>query len=226
MRHFSVFTAPYYSFFSRALFADVGRRWGAKTFAYLLLLLALSWIPFMFDMRSAWSAFLSDVAPALIRQIPPISIESGRVSADVEQPHFIRTSGSDKVVAIIDTTGQTRSLDGTSATLLLTDSQLITKTSNTQTRTYDLSGIKTFSLDGPTIEKWLPVFGTWGIILLYPVSVIGNPSQRKPGQLAGFQGLLRALTFQGLIGVRCLSLLLIATPRPCHLRDDRSSQHS
>ena len=174
MRQFSVFTAPYYSFFSRKLYSDVGRRWGAKTFAYLLLLLALSWIPFMLGVQSAWVLFLRDDAPALVQQIPPITIENGRVSVDTDQPHFMRTTGTDEVFAIIDTTGQITSLDDTSAKLLLTGSQFIAEKSETEIRVYDLSGVQQFYLDGPRVEKWLRLFGTWGVILLYPVVVTGS----------------------------------------------------
>lgn len=173
MRQFSIFTAPYYCFFSRALFVDVGRRWRAGTFGYLLLLLALANVPFMLELRTGWAKFLRDEAPTLIAQIPPITIENGRVDADVEQPHFIRT-WCDDVIAIIDTTGQVRSLDGTSATFLLTESQLISKKSERETRVYDLSTIHQFYVDGPTAERWLRVFGKWQVILLYPIVVVGS----------------------------------------------------
>jgi len=174
MKQFSIFAAPFYSFFSRELFVDVGRRWGAKTFVYLLLVLALSWIPMMISMRSAWTEFLSGDAPAVTEQIPPITIENGHVSADVEQPHFIRTSEPDEVFAIIDTTGEITSLDGTTARMLLTESHLIARKNDNETRVYDLSAVQQFELDGPKVENWLRLFGTWGLILLYPLLVVGS----------------------------------------------------
>lgn len=173
MSHFSVFTAPYYSFFSRALFVDVGRRWGAKTFGYLVLVLALMWIPFMLGVRSQWSDFLNDEVPALTQQIPPITIDNGLVIADVEQPHFIRIP-ENEVFAIIDTTGHFTSLEGTSAKLLLTDTRFFGKKSDTETRILDLSAVQNFYLDGPLVEKWMRLLGTWGVVLLYPVLVIGS----------------------------------------------------
>ena len=174
MRHFSLFSALYYSFFSRSLFADVGRSWGAKAFVYLLLLVALSWIPFMFGVVRGWSAFLENEAPEIIEQIPPITIKNGQVTADVEQPHLVKTSEPDEVFAIIDTTGQIKSLEGTSALLLLTDSQLIARKNDAETRAYDLSAVQDFYMDGPEAEKWLRLFGTWGLVFLYPAAVLGS----------------------------------------------------
>jgi hypothetical protein len=174
MKQFSFWTAGYYSFFSRRFFADVTSRWGAETFVYLLFLLAVLWIPFMFTARSAWVTFLDEDAPSLVQQIPPITIDNGRVTADVEQPHFIRNSEDGEILAIVDTTGEFTSLEGTSARLLLTDSQLFVSKSNAETRLYDLSSVQDFYLDGPKVENWLRLLGTWGLVLLYPAAVLGS----------------------------------------------------
>ena len=86
MRQFSVLVTPFYSFFSRALFRDVGTHWRGIAFAYLLFLLAVCWIPFSVGVYFQWSAFVVAEAPAITEQIPAITIEKGGVFEDVDQP--------------------------------------------------------------------------------------------------------------------------------------------
>lgn len=206
MREFSVLTAPFYAFFSRSLYADVAHRWRGATFAYLLLLLALCWLPFMVSFSFGLLRVVSD--DALIEQIPPISIERGRVSADVEQPYRIRYSrGSFEFYAIIDTTGEVTSLDDTSANILLTSFELFVKRNETETRVYDLSGVRHFYVDGPTAERWLRRFATWGAVLIYPLFVGGSYVYR----------LLQAL-FYSLIGLLIAKVLERPLSYPAILR--------
>lgn len=174
MRKFSIFSAPFYAFFSRDLYQDVGDHWRAVCFGYLFYLLAIAWIPILIGMVFSWSDFLDNDAPAITQQIPPITIENGRVLADVDQPYFIRSTESDEVFAIIDTTGQINALDDTSAVVLLTGSELISKKSDTETRVYDLSDVEYFYMDQPTLDWWLELSRMWGPIIIYPFMVAGS----------------------------------------------------
>ena len=178
MRQFSVFVTPFYSFFSRALFRDVGTHWRGSAFAYLLFLLAVCWIPFSVGVYFQWSAFVVDEAPAITEQIPAITIENGRVFADVDQPYFIRTTEPDEVFAIIDTTGQIDSLDERSARFLLTASEVMIKKNEAETRVYDLSSVQEFYMDGPKAQRWLGLAGRWALVLLYPAAVVGSYGYR------------------------------------------------
>lgn len=174
MKPVPIFLAPIYSIGSRAFYQEVGRHWKARSFIYLLVLLAVSWIPAMIDLHSRLSTFLAEEAPEVIRQIPAITIDDGRVVADVDQPYFILTTDPNEVFAIIDTTGEVVSLDGTTARLLLTESTLIARENDTETQVHDLSNIQHFSLDAYTVERWLKLIGTWGLILFYPFAVLGS----------------------------------------------------
>lgn len=174
MRQFSVFMAPLYAFFSRALFRDVGSHWRRVSFVYLLLLLAVCWIPVVAGLHLKFSEFLDNTASHIIQQIPAITIKNGRVSTDVDQPYFIHMEQPEQVIAIIDTTGQITSLEGSSAVLLITESQVIERKSDWETRVHNLHEVPQFYLDGPMVQRWLRLFGTWGIPLLYPVGLAGS----------------------------------------------------
>lgn len=45
MKNYSVFHPLYLSFFSKSLYQDVAKNWKGTGLAYLLLLLALAWVP-------------------------------------------------------------------------------------------------------------------------------------------------------------------------------------
>ncbi len=178
MKRYSILLAPMFSFFSPGLYRDVGARWRVKAFACLLLVLAVSWVPTMVEMSSGWRAFVADTLPEVVTQIPPITIRNGRVTADVEQPYFIHRPETDEPFAIIDTTGQFESLEGTPARLLLTENKLIVEKNTGETRIYPLGAVQEFYIDGAKAEGWIRTFGTWGLLVLYPIMVSGSFAYR------------------------------------------------
>jgi hypothetical protein len=109
-----------------------------------------------------------DNGEALIRQIPAITITKGVASADVETPYFIKDPKSGKVLAIIDFTGQYTSPESTSAVVLLTRHELISKQSGGETRAYSLSGVDSFHIDQARLRRWIQLFLTWFVVFIAP----------------------------------------------------------
>ena len=168
MRKFGLLHPLVLAFYSPPLYQDVARNWRGITFLYLLLVLALSWLPGMFSMQKGLSGFVTKDAPEGLKQFPRISIINGEVTTDVETPYSIKDPESGKTFIIIDLTGEFTSLEGTEAKMLLTRNQLIAQKSTMETRTYDLSGIKEFTIDRTRIEGWLQLARTWLVTLLFP----------------------------------------------------------
>ena len=115
MRRYSIFHAPFLAFFSSDFYTDVGLHWKGTGFSYLLLLLTICQIPATIKFQLSVADYIQHKAPALISQIPECRIINGDASCDVVQPFQIIDPGSRKVLALIDTTGKTLSLDGTEA---------------------------------------------------------------------------------------------------------------
>lgn len=61
----------------------------------------------------------------LLHQIPKMQLHNGEITTDAEQPYSITDPVSKYDVAIIDTTGKYKTLDGTDATLLITKNSVI-----------------------------------------------------------------------------------------------------
>ena len=173
MKRYSIFHPLVLSFFSGSLYRDVGQRWRGTGLAYLLLVLALFWIPTVIKMQSGLAQFVDHDSAKLTQQIPAITISRGKVSTDVATPYFIKDPDTGANLMIIDTTGEYQNLDETPARILLTKTKLIAR-SERDVRTYDLSGVKSFEVDRTKVEGWLATSKTWLPLALFPILVIGT----------------------------------------------------
>lgn len=172
MKRYSTLHPLLLSFFSKSLYRDVCVNWKGVSFIYLLLLLALSWIPIMVKMHTRVSDFLNQEAPKIVKQVPVITIFKGEVSIDEQMPYFINDPDDDKPFIIIDTTGRIVSLESTDARILLTKSNLIMRKNATETRIFDLSQIDDLVIDRTRIYNWLETLKKWVAIFLYPFVLI------------------------------------------------------
>ena len=220
MRKFGLFHPLVLSFYSQPLYADVARNWRGITFLYLLLVLALCWVPGMVKMQTGLSKFIKKDAPALVQQIPRVSIINGEVSTDVETPYYINDPDSGKTLMILDLTGEFTSLEGTGAKMLLTRNQLIAEKSAIETRTYDLSGIKNFSIDRATIEGWLQLARSWLVPLLFPIILLFSYCYRLFQALVyGLIGLIIAQVLHVPLGLMASVRLAIIAITPVLILD-------
>lgn len=215
MRKHNLLQPLFLSFYSKSLYQDVGRRWSSTTFLYLLLLLALVWIPSMFKLQQELGRWIQQEAPALVSQIPTITITNGEVSTDVETPYFIREPEKDTVLAIIDLTGEYTSLDDSDARVLLTKDTFFMKKDERETRTYDLSGIEKFAVDENRVAGWLELLATWLPVLLYPFAVLFSFLYRiVQALLYAAIGLLFAKALKASLGYAALLRLAVVSITP------------
>ncbi len=174
MRRYSIFHVPALSFFSKELYIDVGQNWKGVNFLYLLLLLAVCLIPRTINLHRGISNFVNNEAPAIVNQVPEITITDGQVSIKETQPYYIKDPDSDELLAIIDTTGQIESIEDTDAFCLLTGNKVIIKKSKFENRTYDLSNVKAFAVDSERITGWLHIGRKFLAVVLYPFALLSS----------------------------------------------------
>lgn len=125
-------------------------------------------------LHKSLSDFIVHEAPALIEQVPTITIENGEVHIDEPQPYYIKVPDGNDTLAIIDTTGEIQSLQDTEAFALLTKTQLIHRQNKLEYRTYDLSQVKEFVLDKEQIMGWLNIIKKLLIPALFPCILLGS----------------------------------------------------
>jgi len=168
MKQYSYIHSLYYSFYSKSFYQHVARNWKGLRLSYLLFILCLFWVPEISRMHSELSEFISAEAPKYVKQVPLITISQGKVSIKEQSPYIINTPEKNTPFAIIDTSGQTTSLDKSSALVLLTKSQLIVKNSSSESRTFGLEGIDHLIVDQRKLYEWLETFDTIFPVILFP----------------------------------------------------------
>ena len=170
MKQYGYINSLFYSFYSKSFYQHVARNWKGLRLGYLLFILCLFWVPEISRMHSEVSEFLSAEAPKYVKQVPVITISQGKASINEQTPYIINMPGENTPVAIIDTSGQTTSLDKSSALVLLTQSQLIIKNSSAgnTSRTIDLKEIDHLIIDRKALYEWLETFDTIFPVLLFP----------------------------------------------------------
>ena len=161
---------PYYlSFYHKPFYRDVVRHWRGLAFVHLLILLALTGAVFMLHFKALATIFVDEEAPAILSQIPPITIERGAVQTNVAQPYRIYRTGGSRLFAVIDTTGEITSLRQTDAMLLLTRSKLMARIGSGDSRIIDLQPIEKLELTRGDIARWLQTSLRWAPVVLFPL---------------------------------------------------------
>ncbi len=175
----SIFAPLYHSFSSKALYRDVAANWRGKAFVYLLILLALTWLPGMYGFYTSFNAFLADEGSEFFAQVPPVTIEDGVLSIDAEEPYVLRGGpNGDQDIVIFDTTGVITSLEGQDAGVLVTASDVTVRQGPDQVQTFSLSEVVALSIDGETLEQWATSAGPWIPIVAYPFALVWSYAYR------------------------------------------------
>lgn len=171
IQRYSIVHPLYLSFFSKSLYQDVARNWKGLCLTYLLALLALSVIPGVMRIRSNLINFFNTEAPGYVKQMPTITVKDGKVSISKPQPYYIKDEKTDKPVMIIDTTGKVTSLTHSPAVVLVTKTSVIMKTDKNETRTFDLSDVKSLVVTRSVMYDWMDSFQDWAAFIFYPLAL-------------------------------------------------------
>jgi len=118
MHHFARLRAIWMAFYSRDLYRSAASQWAGRGLLYLLLLLAIAWLPSAIRWHAGLTAFAEQSA-GTVKQLPTVTIEQGVMHATPPGRHEVR--GSDgAIVAIIDDGIDAVPNDMTSGALVVT----------------------------------------------------------------------------------------------------------
>ena len=219
-RQYSRFSALILSFFSADLYRDVARRWRGIAFWYLVLLLAISWIPVAIKAQVSFARFVRQDAPRTLEGFPPITIANGVVTIDRPEPYLWRDADSGEVFLYVDTSGAFDLPEGAHAKARLSRSQVTVQQSNYESRTYDLSGIKSFSVDKIRVLGWLRMTTSWIGLGLFAIGLLGTLVWHLIQVLIyGAIGLLLAMMFHARLNYPALVRLAAVAITPAILLD-------
>ena len=91
MRRYSILHPLWMAFYSGDIYDDVARNWRIQPFLYLIILLAIGWLPRSSQLQNAVDDWMTQEAPLIIDQIPAITISDGQLSRRCarEVPHDV-----------------------------------------------------------------------------------------------------------------------------------------
>jgi hypothetical protein len=193
---FRFWQAPYFAFFSQPFYRDVGQRWRGLSLTYLLLLLAVAWLPNILLLNGRLETFRTTTLPPLLEQVPRLEIQNGEVKADVKMPHRIVDPTTQETIIVIDTSATENDFDRLNTAILITKDQVISNRNNL-TRNFDVSDLEGVVIEKESLGRFIEGSIAWTRTLAYPLLVINSWGYRLfQALLFGVLGLIIANTIQ------------------------------
>ena len=177
MPRFNRFHALWMSFYSAELYRDVAANWKGIGALYLLLLLAIVWIPSAVRVASGTRTFVTVVEQELARSMPTINIRGGVMSAQPPGRHVLRfqdpSGGGMAMEVVIDDTIEVVPPDVKGDVMWLTRREFALLRSRGERRTYSLGGAAELQLTPQKVIEWLEGATLWLPLICYAGGVVG-----------------------------------------------------
>lgn len=138
MQQYNVFQAIFLSFYSKKLYRDVATNWGGKSFAYLFLLVAIVSIFFVLTAQKVITHGYHELYAKVSPQLPVVTISDGKVSTPEQRPYIITDPDTHENIAVIDTTGQYKTIKEANASVLVTETEIMTHPKKDEVRVYQI----------------------------------------------------------------------------------------
>lgn len=142
MTNTPLYEIPARAWYSNDLYQEVVTRRKGIHALYLFLFLLVCWVPSLFKQQKQFNAVADQWVDPLLRQVPPFSISSGKLSVEGEPRQVISDPRSGRPLVLIDTTGQTTSLDSADSSImvLVTADFFAVRRSNRRFETHPFGG--------------------------------------------------------------------------------------
>jgi len=168
MKEYSLGSPLWRSWYDAAFYRSVASVWRAKAVLYLAVLLIGLSIPGLVKIQVSLHAGMKFFRQKIAAQIPDMTIVKGEVHTPEEKPYVVRLKPGDEPFIVIDTTGKTQLLSSSGPSILVTRSQILMRKSVTETRIYDLSNVRFFSIDQERLDAWTQKLEKWLPVFLFP----------------------------------------------------------
>lgn len=102
--------AIYRSFYSSALFAEIGTRWKGWGIVYLLFIISLASLPWAVRITMNFNQLFVNQVMFPMTSLPPVSIVHGELQFKKPMPFLIKNAEG-QIVSVIDTTGSVNEMN-------------------------------------------------------------------------------------------------------------------
>ena len=174
MKQYGCLQAMYMSFYSRDLYRDVKKNWGAGVLLYLLLLLTICWVAMMFRIQPTLNQSVVQFIDVVVPQLPHfIRIEKGVLITPENRPYLIKNPETKEVIMIIDTSNKYKSLEEARSHVLITQDKIMYADNDTVKIKKIPTNYEIHIDSAKTKESTLKFVG-WFWVILLPVFLLGS----------------------------------------------------
>ncbi len=124
--------------YSPSFYREVGQRWRARSFAYLLVLLAICWLFISFSKTLDFCTTVGRVGVLISQQMPTLHIKSGVITSKIKNPLKMRVNGHGTTYAVIDLNNKYKKFKTDRTQILVRDTYIKIKKSDHEVSTYYL----------------------------------------------------------------------------------------
>lgn len=128
MRKYNYLQAFVLAFYSAELYRDVAKNWRGSGLGYLLALIILCLLIMgisLYRLQQSINILIQNVAPAIMTQLPEMEIKQHELIVHAQMPYVIKDQKTAKPLAVIDTTGKTKSIEQAGAVILVNKTEVI-----------------------------------------------------------------------------------------------------
>lgn len=172
MKRYSTVHPLAMSFFSPKVYRDIAYSWRGACILYLLILVAITQAPNALIFHRGVRKFVRTEAPLLVAQIPRMSFKGGELTTDEKRPYEIRDPKSGDLIAIVDTSGATTSLDGRAALVLFTADQVFLRHGSSRIQVISYAKNADFTVTRGRVIRVLGWIERYAAAVLYLHSVL------------------------------------------------------
>lgn len=168
------FKIPVKSFHDFNFYREVTFEWKGTNLFYLLMLVAVCWLPIAVRLHIEFNDFAEKYAPELIRQVPEITFRDGIAISSVDQPVYIKNRDSGEVLSLIDTknmAGASGSNQNIAFTLNRDSITVQNRQGSFQTWSISQLGLDGLTLNQNALEEWVAFSKKYFVAFLFPFAV-------------------------------------------------------
>lgn len=171
-RLFTSLHALVMSFYSADLYKDVAKYWQGLGLSYLFLIICLYASVETSYYQEKINSFIKNDAPAIIKQIPTMTIENGTLIAHVKMPVVIKHPESKQPLIVIDTTGKTTSPQQNGAFVLVNQTHIIFRDDVSNVEPLPLKAFDGQVISPETVTGFLKSLKDWFSLAFFPVFLL------------------------------------------------------
>jgi hypothetical protein len=177
------FRAIWMSFYSADVYREVARTWRGVGILYLLLVLAITWLPTPVRWARALQNFAESYGQKVVDQLPAIKIQDGVMSSSPSGRHVIldpQDERGERALVIIDDSIDEAPSEMPTDTIVLTRLEAgMIRPSRSERRVWKLSGASNVELTPTDIQGLIQSWPFWIPPLCYVFAVAGSLAFRS-----------------------------------------------